>query len=67
MRPRKLSGLDHTLLLDFYQGGDHGGGVGGCLAVCQGTSYLCYACVLLCMYRRGDGGGMVKLSIRKAL
>lgn len=33
----------------------------------QGTSYLCCACVLLCMYRRGGGGGMVKLFIRQAL
>jgi len=67
MGPRKLYGLEHTLLLDFYQGGDHGGGVGGCLAVSQGTSCLGCACVLLCMYKRGDGGGMVKLSIRQAL
>lgn len=47
MRPGKLNRLDHTLLLDFDQGGDHGGGVGGCLAVSgDKLSLLCLCTVM---------------------
>ena len=42
-------------------------GVGGFLVISQGTScHCCSPCVLLCMYKIEDSGGMVELSIRQA-